>query len=476
MLPLTQVSLIFACGTALISDGYVNGVIGTVVTILQRKFGPGVVTTNEHTTLNSIGFAGTIVGMLTFGYVTDKFGRKFGMMMATGIMILFSFLSACAQGAHNSTHGLLVVLIVFRFFLGIGIGAEYPCGGVAASEQSEEGQIAKHSQNRWYCLATNTTVNFGFVIGAFVPLVLWWIFGDKHLDTVWRGSLGFGILPAFIVFLWRLRMTEPKRYKEDGMRYASIPYGLVIRRYWPGLAAISLTWFLFDFVSYPFGLFGSTILNSVSPEGASFGTVLGWNVVINLFNLPGTILGAFAADYIGPKRTLCWGLGIQAVFGFVLAGTYPMLKNHVAGFAIMYGIFLSFGVFSSGSGTVIFAAKTGPTAVRGHYYGTAAAIGKVGALIGTQAFPRIVNAFGGSTSNRGNSGPFFIGSAVVFLSFMNAVFFIRPLSENGMVEVDKSFREYLIRHGYDVSKMGLPEEESDSVSSDRQSKEKVDVV
>lgn len=82
MIPLNQVSLIFACGTALVSDGYVNGVIGTVVTILQRKFGQGVVTTNEHTTLNSIGFAGTIVGMLAFGYVTDKSGRKFGMVCA----------------------------------------------------------------------------------------------------------------------------------------------------------------------------------------------------------------------------------------------------------------------------------------------------------------------------------------------------------------------------------------------------------
>lgn len=26
------------------------------------------------------------------------------------------------------------------------------------------------------------------------------------------------------------------------MRYAPIPYGLVIRRYWPSLAAISITW------------------------------------------------------------------------------------------------------------------------------------------------------------------------------------------------------------------------------------------
>lgn len=64
--------------------------------------------------------------------------------------------------------------------------------------------------------------------------------------------------------------------------------------------------------------------------------------------MPGTILGAFAADYLGPKRTLCWGLATQAVFGFILAGTYPLLKNHVAGFAIMYGVFLSLGEFGVG--------------------------------------------------------------------------------------------------------------------------------
>lgn len=64
--------------------------------------------------------------------------------------------------------------------------------------------------------------------------------------------------------------------------------------------------------------------------------------------MPGTILGAFALDYMGPKRTLCWALGVQSVFGFVLAGTYPMLKNHIAGFAIMYGVFLSLGEFGVG--------------------------------------------------------------------------------------------------------------------------------
>ena len=43
----------------------------------------------------------------------------------------------------------------YSFLLGIGVGAEYPCGSVAASEQSEEEGIAKNAQHRWFALATS---------------------------------------------------------------------------------------------------------------------------------------------------------------------------------------------------------------------------------------------------------------------------------------------------------------------------------
>jgi len=76
-------------------------------------------------------------------------------MTASGIMILFSLLSACSQGAHNSKRGLLAALAAYRFLIGIGIGAEYPCGSVAASEQSEEEGIDKRAQHRWFALATS---------------------------------------------------------------------------------------------------------------------------------------------------------------------------------------------------------------------------------------------------------------------------------------------------------------------------------
>jgi hypothetical protein len=80
----------------------------------------------------------------------------------------------------------------YSFLLGIGVGAEYPCGSVAASEQSEEEGIAKNAQHRWFALATSTKpslalaaltyvtildtmIDLGFVISSFVPLVLFWM-------------------------------------------------------------------------------------------------------------------------------------------------------------------------------------------------------------------------------------------------------------------------------------------------------------
>ncbi|KAF8887377.1 major facilitator superfamily domain-containing protein [Infundibulicybe gibba] len=173
---LQSVSLIFACGTALFSDGYANGVIGSVNTLLTRIYGAEALAAHNYSrTLTSLGFAGTVVGMLTFGYLSDKVGRKFGMMAASGIVVVFSALAAASSGAHGSVGGLLSMLSACRFLLGIGVGAEYPCGSVAASEQSEEEKIEKNAQHRWLALATNSMIDMGFVISAFTPLVLFWM-------------------------------------------------------------------------------------------------------------------------------------------------------------------------------------------------------------------------------------------------------------------------------------------------------------
>jgi len=180
--------------------------------------------------------------------------------------------------------------------------------------------------------------------------------------------------------------------------------------------------------------------------------------------MPGTIGGAFIVDYFGPKYTMIAGLLLQALVGFLMSGLYSHLTNNIAAFAVVYGIFLSFGELGPGNCIGLLASKTSPTAVRGQFYGIAAAVGKVGAFIGTWMFPPIIDAFGGSSSDRGNTGPFWIGSGLAILSALVTFFFISPLTTDGMVLEDRKFREYLESHGYDTSAMGLPGTETEEAS------------
>ena len=53
-----------------------------VVSVLVRIYGDKI-SANYSTTLSSLAFAGTVVGMLVFGYLSDKMGRKFGMVRSS---------------------------------------------------------------------------------------------------------------------------------------------------------------------------------------------------------------------------------------------------------------------------------------------------------------------------------------------------------------------------------------------------------
>lgn len=180
--PFSAVWIVIACGFALMSDGilvfhlsiltvgYLNSVMGTVNTILGIIY-PDIYPNSSYSqNISSIVFAGTVLGQLLFGYLSDKFGRKFGMISATIIVVVFSILSAGSYGAGGSTTGMLAALAAYRFLLGIGIGAEYPAGSVAASEATSEAK--QGHRHAMFVMVTNFVIDLGFVFGGFVPLVL----------------------------------------------------------------------------------------------------------------------------------------------------------------------------------------------------------------------------------------------------------------------------------------------------------------
>jgi len=447
---------IFASGAALFSDGYANAAIGPAGTIIKsyiypEKFPKG----NQNGPLiSSMAFAGIIIGQLSFGYISDKVGRKTGMLICTGIVFVFSALQAASKG--HGAQGTINALIAYRFFTGIGIGGEYPTGSVAAAENSEDPGIKKSSQQRLFVLATNTMIDFAFVISYFVALVLLWIFGMNHLNAVWRITLGLGCVPPLFLFYFRIKMKEPESYKANSMKHAKIPYWLIIKRYWVKLLAVSITWFIYDWITYPFGLYASTVTENIIPNATLYQSI-GWGCLINFFYVPGTVIGAFVVDYLGPKYCMIFGLLMQALFGFVLSGTYNLLvPNHIAGFTIMYGIFLAFGELGPGNCLGLLASKAiGPTAARGQLYGIAAAVGKVGGFIGTYTFPQITASLAAKSAYAGTTGVFYIGSGLAIVSALITFFFIPNIKVDAMHDEDILFREYLLENGYDVSQMGI---------------------
>jgi len=102
--------------------------------MLKKIYGKRYTQSPAQSNVSSIAFAGTVVGQLVFGVLSDYWSRTNALVLSTLILILFAALGAGSYGAGGSASGLFAALTAYRFLLGIGIGGEYPAGSVAAAE------------------------------------------------------------------------------------------------------------------------------------------------------------------------------------------------------------------------------------------------------------------------------------------------------------------------------------------------------
>ncbi|TIA45657.1 MFS phospholipid transporter Git1, partial [Aureobasidium pullulans] len=227
------------------------------------------------------------------------------------------------------------------------------------------------------------------------------------------------------------------------MAKAKTPWLLVIKFYWWRLTIVSLIWFIYDFSGYSFSLFSSTIVDNLLGDNSPLWKSFGWTTLIYLFYLPGCIGGSFVSDWLGPKMTLGIGVLAQGIVGFIMAGVYSYLAHpqNVAGFVIVYGVFLALGEFGPGDNIGLIASKSCATAVRGQYYGIAAAIGKIGAFVGDQVLAILYNRYKDTDPIKAGQYPFF----------------------DTIDEEDVKFRAYLAENGYDVSQMGVQRESAEHI-------------
>ncbi|KAH7175640.1 major facilitator superfamily domain-containing protein [Dactylonectria macrodidyma] len=440
--------MILFSGLAIGSDGYNAAVIGNVELLLAIIY-PDALTSSIYTRLSNAFLIGMIIGMLFFGFIVDQLGRKTGAVATTILLVLGIALSTAANG--TSPTGLFWMLIVARGIAGVGAGGEYPVSGAGAAEATDESGQYRKRRGFMFAMLADLSASLGYVWGGLVPLLLLLCVGQKEdkYGIVWRTSFALGAVPPLAIFWFRLRMAVATAYRKSSMRKQRVPYKLALKRYYRPLIGVASCWFLYNWISIPFGIFSSTIMSRAN-VGDSLVKNLGWGVVINCFYLPGPFLGGYLSDKIGRRKTMALGFSLQAILGFVLGGAMGPIQSIFPLFVVLYGVFLTLGEVGPGSTVVLLASECFPTSIRGQMLGFIAAWSKAGAAIGTQVFTAILNSYDEENASKGNQTAFLIGSAFAVLGALIAFFVIPDVSAR-LEDDDAAWKVYLADHGWEAT-------------------------
>jgi len=132
---------IIIAGMGFFTDAYDLFCISLVTKLLGRIYyhvegseKPGTLPPNVSASVNGVALCGTLAGQLFFGWLGDKMGRK----RVYGLTLMLMFVCSVASGlsfGHNPK-AVMSTLCFFRFWLGFGIGGDYPLSATIMSEDS----------------------------------------------------------------------------------------------------------------------------------------------------------------------------------------------------------------------------------------------------------------------------------------------------------------------------------------------------
>jgi len=264
--------------------------------------------------------------------------------------------------------------------------------------------------------------------------------GEDHLPTVWRVCFGFGIVLPVTVFFFRLRMLSSKLYRKGAIK-RRVPYGLVVKRYWRTLTGTCGAWFLYDFVTFPNGVFSGTIISSVIKDG-SIKRTAEWQLLLAAIALPGVFIGAKLCNPFGRRNTMMLGFSGYLVFGLIIGLSYDKITQIIPLFVIFYGLMQSFGNMGPGDMLGLVSAESFATPVRGTCYGLSAALGKTGAAIGTQVFTPI-------QIHLGKRWTFIIAAICGVAGILITYFLVPDMTGVDLADEDAAFMQYLADNGWE---------------------------
>jgi MFS family permease len=416
--------------------------------LLTAKY-PKLYTSYYSTAVSNALLVGEIIGQLVIGLTCDYLGRKTAIVITTMMIVVGGILATAAHGV--TTQGMFWMLIIARGIVGFGTGGEYPASSTSASEAANEHTLK--NRGPVFILVTNLPLSFGGPFAVIIFLIVGSAAGWTHYSTIWRVCFGIGVIWPLSVFYFRLKMLNSKLYRRGAIK-RRVPYALVLRYYWKRLIGTCGAWFLYDFVTFPNGVFSGLIISSVVNSQDKIRSTAEWQLLLGALSLPGVFLGAYLCNRIGRRQTMMLGFSGYLVFGLIIGCAYDKITKIVPLFVVFYGLMQSSGNLGPGDMLGLISSESYATAVRGTCYGISAAIGKTGAALGTEAFTPIQNHLGKRwtfiiAAICGKSTPTHdISDVVGVVGILVTWIFIPNLQGEDLAVEDESFRAYLVSKGW----------------------------
>ena len=376
--------VLLCCFIAILAEGYDVGVLGAILPALS-EYEAWALSPLELGALGSYALIGMLIGAMTIGTLSDRYGRR--NMLVVSVLIFAASQIGVALAPSPELFGL------FRLIGGLGMGGVIPVGAALTIEYSPP---EKRSFN--YGLMYSG-YSLGILAAGLVALVLL-----EHIG--WRGVVAIGALPLLILpflakatpesleyLLIRGRTEEAAKiasklrinpYREndwkpapraDGKKYSTADAIKVMFKGKMALGTIGFWISLFCGLLLVYGL--NTWLPSLMRDaGYDLGSSLTFLMVFSLASAIGGLLIGGIADKWGKKICLVTFYLIGAVGILML-----MFPNNIF---INYGFVALAGVGSISTSLVLtgWVADYYPAYARGTATGWALSFARIGAISG----------------------------------------------------------------------------------------------
>lgn len=341
------------------------------------------------------------VGAALFGHFGDRKGRKATLVAALMTMGPCTVAVGLLPGYASIGIWAPILLAVFRFGQGLGLGGEWGGAVLLATENAPKGKKA------WYGMFPQLGAPIGFLLSTGIFLILDKQFTDaQFINFAWRIPFIASAILVFIGMYVRLKITETPdfmRVVEKNER-VKLPVSDVFSKHGKAILLgtfATVTTFLLFYLLTVFALnWGIKSLHYTKDQ-----MLIAQMISMLLFGI-GIPLSAIMADRIGSAQTLI----IAAVGIFVYGLVFALL--FIAGSWLAMAGFMAIGMFLMGliygpCGTAL--ASVFPPAVR--YTGSSISFTLAG-ILGASLTPSL------ATWLAGNHG---LSSVGFYLSFVAAI-------------------------------------------------------